>query len=126
MDTNTYGYWNLSEDPDTQALFAEYMAKVEEAKSIYNDDAARYTAFAEAEALLIEHAVAIPFSVSSGDGYIICDLNPLEGEYAPYGVAPQRYKYQKLYDTSMSMEEFETAYAAWKESRVQAIAAAAE
>ncbi len=126
VDTNTYGYWNLSEDPNTQALFAEYMAKVEEAKSIYNDDAARYTAFAEAEALLIEHAIAIPFSVSSGDGYIICDLNPLEGEYAPYGVALQRYKYQKLYDTSMSMEEFETAYAAWKESRAQAIAAAAE
>ena len=51
-----------------------------------------------------------------------CDLNPLEGEYASYGVASQRYKYQKLYDTSMSMEEFNTAYAAWEEARTKAVA----
>lgn len=123
---NSYGFWDLSEDPETQALFAEYSAKVDEAKAIYDDDAARYTAFAEAEAMIIEHAIAIPFSVSAGDGYIISDLNPMEGEYAPYGVALQRYKYQHLSDTSMSMEEFETAYKEWEEARAQAIASTEE
>lgn len=123
---NSYGFWDLSEDPETQALFAEYSAKVDEAKDIYDDDAARYIAFAEAEAMIIEHAIAIPFSVSAGDGYIISDLNPMEGEYAPYGVALQRYKYQHLSDTSMSMEEFETAYKEWEEARAQAIASTEE
>lgn len=123
---NSYGFWDLSEDPETQALFAEYSAKVDEAKAIYDDDAARCTAFAEAEAMIIEHAIAIPFSVSAGDGYIISDLNPMEGEYAPYGVALQRYKYQHLSDTSMSMEEFETAYKEWEEARAQAIASTEE
>ena len=123
---NSYGFWDLSEDPETQALFAAYSAKVEEAEAIYDDDAARYTAFAEAEAMLIDHAIAIPFSVSAGDGYVICDLNPMEGEYAPYGVALQRYKYQHLYDTSMSMDEFQTAYKEWEEARAQAIATSEE
>ena len=76
--------------------------------------------------MIIEHAIAIPFSVSAGDGYIISDLNPMEGEYAPYGVALQRYKYQHLSDTSMSMEEFESAYKEWEEARAQAIASTEE
>ena len=72
--------------------------------------------------MLIENAIIIPYSISSGRGYTICDLNPLEAEYAPYGVAPQRYKYQKLYDTSMSMDEFNAAYAEWEEARTKAVA----
>ena len=121
---NSYNFWDLSEDPTTQALFAEYEAQVEKAAAIYDDDEARYTAFAEAEAMLIEHAVVVPYSISIGNGYAICDLNPLEGEYAPYGVALQRYKYQKLYDTSMSMDEFQAAYEEWEAARAEAIAAA--
>ena len=119
---NNYNFWDTSEDPETAALFDAYSAKVAQASAIYDDDAARYTAFAEAEAMLIDNAIIIPFRISSGSGYTICDLNPLEGEYAPYGVASQRYKYQKLYDTSMSMEEFNTAYAAWEEARTKAVA----
>ena len=119
---NNYNFWDTSEDSNTAALFKAYEAKVEEAVAIYDDDAARYTAFAEAEAMLIENAIIIPYSISSGRGYTICDLNPLEAEYAPYGVAPQRYKYQKLYDTSMSMDEFNAAYAEWEEARTKAVA----
>lgn len=123
-DGNSYNFWDTSEDAATAALYADYSAKVAEASAIYNDDAARYTAFAEAEAMLIEHAVIVPYSISQGDGYLISDLNPLEGEFAPYGVARERYKHQKLYDTSMSMDEFNTAYAEWEKERTAAIAAA--
>lgn len=126
VDGGTYMFWDRSEDPTTQALYNEYMSKVNQASSTYDDDQARYTAFAEAEALLIDHAIVIPYSISSGDGYLISNLNPMEGEFAPYGVALQRYKYQKLYDTSMSMEEFDAAYAEWEAARTQAIAEAAE
>ncbi len=132
---NTYNFMN--QDPsrtvaevscdhksaETQATVEEYYALVNAAKAITNDDAARYAAFAEAEAYLIEHAIVIPFSIST-DGYVATRLNAFEGQYAPYGLALQRYKYQHLMDQPMSMEQFNTLYAQWETDRAAAIAAA--
>ena len=97
-----------------------------EASAIYDDDEARYTAFAEAERILIDHAIIVPYSISLGDGYVVSKLNPLEGEYAPYGVATERYKYQHLGETSMSMDEFKAAMQQWEEERTASLAAEAE
>ena len=119
---NNYNFWDISGNADTEALFAAYSEQVARATSIYDDDEARYAAFAEAEAMLLDHAIIIPYSISAGDGYVISNLNPLEGEFASYGVARERYKYQKLYDTSMSMEEFNAAFDAWEAERAKAIA----
>lgn len=121
-DDNSYNFWYKSEDADTLAFFETYTAKVAEASAIYDDDVARYAAFAEAEAMLIDNAIIIPYSIATGNGYSISNINPLEGEFAPYGVAQQRYKYQKLYETSMSMDEFNAAYEAWEKERTAAIA----
>ena len=137
---NSYNGWDKSEDPTTKALFAQWYelvygtdAAVAEgldvdpnggvvgAAQIYDDEEARYEAFANAEALLLENAVVIPYKIS-GYSYTISNVNPLEGEYAPYGVALQRFKYQKLYDTSMNMDEFNAAYAQWETERAAAIA----
>ena len=119
---NNYNFWDISGNADTEALFAAYSEQVARAVSIYDDDEARYAAFAEAEAMLLDHAIISPYSISAGDGYVISNLNPLEGEFASYGVARERYKYQKLYDTSMSMEEFNAAFDAWEAERAKAIA----
>ena len=119
---NNYNFWDISGNPETEALFTAYSEQVARAASIYDDDEARYAAFAEAEAMLLDHAIIIPYSISAGDGYVISNLNPLEGEFASYGVARERYKYQKLYDTSMSMEEFNAAFDAWEAERAKAIA----
>ena len=69
--------------------------------------------FAEAEAFLLDHAFAIPFSISSRS-YQMCYLNVFEGQYASFGMASLRYKDQHLYDTSMSVEQFQAAYADWQ------------
>ena len=122
IEGNNYNFWDISGNADTEALFAAYSEQVARAASIYDDEEARYTAFAEAEAMLLDHAIIIPYSISAGDGYVISNLNPLEGEFASYGVARERYKYQKLYDTSMSMEEFNAAFDAWEAERAKAIA----
>ena len=119
---NNYNFWDISGNPETEALFTAYSEQVARAASIYDDDEARYAAFAEAEAMLLDHAIIIPYSISAGDGYVISNLNPLEGEFASYGVARERYKYQKLYDTSMSMDEFNAAFEAWEAERAKAIA----
>ena len=121
-EDNNYNFWDISGNADTEALFAAYSEQVARAASIYDDDEARYAAFAEAEAMLLDHAIIIPYSVSAGDGYVISNLNPLEGEFASYGVARERYKYQKLYDTSMSMEQVNAAFDAWEAERAKAIA----
>lgn len=98
---------------ETQALYAEYLQLVADAKAITNDMEARYEAFAKAESFLLSHGFAIPFSISSRS-YQMCNLNVFEGQYASFGIANLRYKDQHLYDTSMSLEEFQTAYAEWQ------------
>lgn len=118
---NNYGFWDLSEDENTSALYKEYQAKVDEASAIYDDDEARYTAFSEAEAILIENAIIVPFSISS-NGYEVSKLNSLEGEYAPYGMTLMKYKFMSVHDTSMSMDDWNTALDTWKSEREKAIA----
>ena len=114
---NSYGKMDLSTDSETQALVQEYYAMVEEANSYVSADqlSERYHAFAEAEAFLIEHALAIPFGVSGG--YTASMVNPFEGQYAPYGVATLRYKGQHVLEEPMNTEEFNAAYAQWQEDR---------
>lgn len=120
---NNYNFWDISEDEGTQAIYQEWTDKVTEAEAICTDDEARYNTFAEAEKLLIDHAIIVPFKIDDG-GYTASKLNPLEGEFAPYGVALQRYKFQHLGEKSMSMDEFNTALAEWEEARTKALESA--
>ena len=106
--------------PETQALVEQYYTLVDTAKAITDDEAARYTAFAEAEAFLIEHAIVIPFSVST-EGYVATRLNVFEAQYAPYGLALQRFKYQHIMEKPMNMEQFNTLYAQWQTDRAAAL-----
>lgn len=124
-EDNNYNFWDKSGNDDTQKIYDEWSAKVAEAEAICDDDEARYTAFAEAEKILIDHAIIIPFKIDDG-GYVASKLNPMEGEYAPYGVALQRYKFQHLGEKSMSMDEFDTELEKWQAARTEALEKAAE
>jgi oligopeptide transport system substrate-binding protein len=116
---NTYTFYYLSEDPDTMAIVQEFKDKCEAANALGTDDmTARYQALAEAEAVLIEHALIIPFDVSGG--YTASFLNPFEAGYAPYGVTSQRYKYQHILEKPLNTEQFNAAYAQWQKDRAQA------
>ncbi len=133
-EKNTYNFMNQDSDrsmadkacdsksPETQALVEEYYRLVNAAKAITNDEEARYTAFAEAEAFLIEHALVIPFSISIGDGYVATRLNVFEAQYAPYGLALQRFKGQSIQEVPMSMERFNELNTQWAAERAKAIA----
>ncbi len=112
-DTSTYNFIYKSEDPATKALYAEYQGLVADAKAITDDMEARYEAFAKAETFLLDHAFAVPFSISSRT-YQMCNLDLFEGQYASFGGANQRFKDQHLYETSMGLEEYQAAYAQWQ------------
>lgn len=110
---SSYSFIFKSQDEGTKALYSEYCALVDAAKAVTNDMDARYEAFAKAESFLLDHAFAVPIHISARN-YQMCNLNVFEGQYASFGLANQRYKDQHLYDTSMSVEEFQTAYADWQ------------
>lgn len=114
--TSSYNFIYKSEDPATQALYAEYTDLVNAAKAITNDMEARYEAFAKAEAFLLDHGFAIPFSISART-YQFCNLDLFEGQYASFGGANQRYKDQHLYTASMGLEEYNAAYSEWLAAR---------
>ena len=118
---NGYGFWDKSEDESTQAVYQEWSAAVAKADAIYDDEAARYEAYAEAEKILLDHAIIVPYSIDGG-GFEASRISVLEGEYAPYGVANLRYKFKTLHDDSMSMDEFSDALAQWEKERSASIA----
>ena len=113
VEGSKYNFIFKAKGAETQALFAEYAALVEEAKAITTDMDARFEAFAKAEALLLEHGLALPIHTSSRS-YQMSNLNVFEGQYAPFGVANLRYKDQYLYEDSMSLTEWQAAYAEWQ------------
>ena len=133
--TNTYNFMNQdaarevagkpcdSKSPETQALVEEYYALLNTAKAITDDDGARYTAFAAAEAFLIEHGFVIPFHISN-EGYVATRLNIFEAQYAPYGMALQRYKYQYVYEDPMTGEKWNGLYQQWLTDTAAAVASA--
>ena len=96
----------ITEGTDTAAAVQEYFDKVDAAKAITVDTNARYEAFAEAEAVLIDHALVVPFSITVSP-YIATKLNVFESQYAPFGVSKLRFKGQHLQDTFVSMDEYE-------------------
>lgn len=118
---NSYNFMDTSKDSGTQAVLKDYYAKVDEAKAEVNDIEKRYTLFAEAEAMLLEHAIVIPYSLDGGN-YMASKLSPFDGQYAPYGVASHRYKGKKILEKPMSEEEYNAAYAKWQEERAAALA----
>ncbi len=123
LEDNTYNFMDKSEDAKTAAAVQEYYALIDAAVAITNDDAARYTAFAKAEAYLLSHAVIIPFSVDSF-GYVATVLDPFDSQYAPYGMTLYRFKGRHLQAEPMGLEAFPAAYETWKADRAAALAAA--
>ncbi len=116
---NSYSFWDKSEDPEIQKLFAEYADLVDKAGKTFDNKEKRYELFAEAEALLIDHAIICPSRVSNGDGYVADRLSQFDGQFAPYGLARSRYKGMVIHEKSMSMEEFNAAYEQWEQERLK-------
>lgn len=96
----------IEENTASAAVVQEYFDKVDAAKAITVDTNARFEAFAEAEALLMEHALVIPFSITVSP-YVATKLDVFEAQYAPFGVSKLRYKGQHLLDHYVTMEEYE-------------------
>ena len=112
MDAYYYDESKAAQYPETAAILTEYYTKEEEAKAEATDMAKRHQLFAEAEDILIEHALVVPYYISPAT-YQATKLNIFEGQYSPSGISSTRFKGQKVYDHFITMEEYEAAYEAW-------------
>lgn len=92
---------------DTADAIMNYMTAIEAAKEITEDLDARYLAFANAEAGLINNALVVPMGMSV-PAYIATRLNYWEGQYASTGFSNKRLKGIHVLDHYVSMAEFET------------------
>ncbi|MBE5768222.1 MAG: peptide ABC transporter substrate-binding protein [Clostridiales bacterium] len=114
---NSYNKMDLMLDSDytqTKEILTAYYAQVEEAKAITSDMLDRYNKFAEAEAMLVNNAMLVPYNISAA-GYQVTKLNIFEGPYAPFGMSNLRFKYQTLHDDFLTTEEYNKAFEAWRE-----------
>lgn len=102
-----------------------YENMVDKAKSEVLDIEKRYTAFADAEALLINEAFVIPYAVGGG-GYMASKLDPFTSQYAPFGVSENKYKGMKIMDKPMNTETYNQNRAEWEKQREEALKAAAK
>ena len=118
-ETNNYNFLINATDP---ALMAEdgtleYYKLLNAAKAMPGSDVnARYEAFAEAEAYLINHAIVIPYGSDNG-GYTASRLNTFDGQFGATGLASCRYKGMKLLDKPMSTDDYYEAYLEWLDER---------
>ena len=98
---------------ETRAILTAYYEAVDKARAEVVDMTARYNLFAEAEAMLIDNALIIPYNIDPA-GYQVTKLNIFEGEYAPFGISSLRFKYQHLSEDFITAEEYEAAFKAWQ------------
>jgi len=103
-----YMAYAITDEMASAATVQEYFNLVEAASAITTDSEARYAAFAEAEAYLIDHALIVPYGLEVAS-YVVSRINPYEGQYASFGISQNRYKGQHLLDAPMSMEQYTAA-----------------
>ena len=79
---------------------------------------ARYELFAKAEEYALNEALLMPYQ-QYNEGYVASKLALFETENAMAGICAYKYKGVHLLEKSYSMDEFETAKAAWEADKAK-------
>ena len=93
-------------------ICSELYSLYDQASSIYDDQAARYAAYEEAEAYIVDHAIVIPYGFSTG-GYTASRIDPFTLPYTATGISKERFKGAVLLDAPMSTDQYYDAYDQW-------------
>lgn len=113
IDGNSYNFSYTSSAAESSVAVAQYLSLVEAAKAITGDTAKRYSAFAKAEAYLIENAFVMPYMVSPIE-YAATKINLFDRQLASCGISILRYKGLAVSDSFISTPDFEAARAEWE------------
>lgn len=107
---NNYNFIDKCEAMDE--VCGELYSLYEQAMGIYDNQEARYAAFTQAEALIVEHAIVIPYGFSTG-GYTASRIDPFTKPYTATGISKERFKGAVLLAQPMSTDQYYDAYEQW-------------
>ncbi|ENZ5734326.1 peptide ABC transporter substrate-binding protein [Enterococcus lactis] len=104
-------------DPSTAAKKAinlsEYDALLDKAAAITDDLDARYTAYAEAEAWLLDNALQVPIYADGGTPRVT-NVVPFSGSYGWAGIAANKLKYVEVQSDIVTTDQYDKAKKAWE------------
>lgn len=99
--------------------YPEFDAMLEEANAITSSLKERYTAFAKAEAYLLEHAYLVPIYVSGGT-YELTTVNNYSHMHSKVGIDQFKYKGLIAYDHVITASENEAFKQEWENAKPSA------
>lgn len=104
-------------DPSTAAKKAinlsDYDALLDKAAAITDDLDARYTAYADAEAWLLDNALQVPIYADGGTPRVT-NVVPFSGPYGWAGIAANKLKYVEVQSNIVTTDQYDKAKKAWE------------
>ncbi|WP_271027863.1 peptide ABC transporter substrate-binding protein [Enterococcus faecium] len=104
-------------DPSTAAKKAinlsEYDALLDKAAAITDDLDARYTAYADAEAWLLDNALQVPIYADGGTPRVT-NVVPFSGPYGWAGIAANKLKYVEVQSDIVTTDQYDKVKKAWE------------
>ncbi len=104
-------------DPSTAAKktinLSEYDALLDKAAAITDDLDARYTAYADAEAWLLDNALQVPIYADGGTPRVT-NVVPFSGPYGWAGIAANKLKYVEVQSDIVTTDQYDKAKKAWE------------
>ncbi|WP_275400522.1 peptide ABC transporter substrate-binding protein [Enterococcus faecium] len=104
-------------DPSTAAKKAinlsEYDALLDKAATITDDLDARYTAYADAEAWLLDNALQVPIYADGGTPRVT-NVVPFSAPYGWAGIAANKLKYVEVQSDIVTTDQYDKAKKAWE------------
>ncbi|MDY4817116.1 MAG: ABC transporter substrate-binding protein [Lachnospiraceae bacterium] len=107
-----YGHAVDNEDPDLKAVYDEYTALVNAANAITDDLDARYEAYADAEAYMLDHALTIPAYMNIT--WELTHINDYSKINAMFGIQNYKYKNWETSTDAYTAEDYAAFEEAWK------------
>ena len=107
-----YGHAVDNDSEELNALYDEFTELVNKANAITDDMDARYEAYAEAEAFMIEHALTVPayFDVS----WELTHINDYSKINAMFGIQNNKYKNWETSTEAYTAEDYAAFKEAWE------------
>lgn len=112
------GAANPSADAIAAVGFDDYDSLLDAANAITDDLDARYSAYAKAEAWLLDAAIQIP-TQANGGGPRLTKVQPFSGSYGWAGIASGKMKYMKVTDKVISADEYNAAKEKWEAEKIK-------
>ena len=106
-----YGHAVDNESEELKALYDEFTELVNKADAITDDLDARYEAYADAEAFLLDHALTLPSNFDIG--WELTHVNDYTNQNAMFGIQNQKYKNWETSTDAYTAEDYAGFQETW-------------